>query len=200
MKRAVRPRYDNLTQQLLTFAVVVAGKNAIFKFPRLLLLYVPFLFAYVTFTVSAVIPIMHLESTLSQFSGSGNIGIFDTVPAMRGLGYTMSFYFTLGLIVFSTECSYSTVFLANWFRSPLAWADCSQPWSGDACYVPKKNVVLCSSIYEQMMERYRNSRVMEGVPVTDGKSTVFVPEHVYNNLSGVDCINGSESATKAFFK
>ncbi|KAH7941409.1 hypothetical protein HPB49_013388 [Dermacentor silvarum] len=61
----------------------------------------PFVIAYTTLTVSVAIPVMQLESVLGQFTGAGNIGIFDTVPGMRGLGHTMTFYFTLGMTIFS---------------------------------------------------------------------------------------------------
>ncbi|KAL1460383.1 hypothetical protein MTO96_043328 [Rhipicephalus appendiculatus] len=201
MSAADRRRYQSLTQQLLTFAAVIAGKNGIFTLPRLLFIHggAPFVIAYTTLTVSVVIPVMQLESVLGQFTGAGNIGIFDTVPGMRGLGYTMTFYFTLGMAIFVTECSYSTVFLSSLMRSPLPWSDCSHSRPSDSCYVPKRKMVLCSSVQEHMLQRYRHSRETQGMPVTDGTTTVFVPESIYNNFSVADCVNGTQSATRLFF-
>ncbi|KAH6926770.1 hypothetical protein HPB50_022155 [Hyalomma asiaticum] len=201
MNAGDRRRYQSHTQQLFTFAAVIASKNGIFTLPRLLFIHggAPFVIAYTTLTVSVVIPVMQLESVLGQFTGAGNIGIFDTVPGMRGLGYTMTFYFTLGMAIFVTECSYSTVFLSSLMRSPLPWSDCSHASPSDSCYVPKRKMVLCSSVQEHMLQRYQHSREMQGMPVTDGATTVFVPESVYNNFSVVDCVNGTQSATRLFF-
>ncbi|KAL3224313.1 hypothetical protein MRX96_026639 [Rhipicephalus microplus] len=139
------------------------------------------------------------RACLVQFTGAGNIGIFDTVPGMRGLGYTMTFCFTLGMAIFVTECSYATVFLSSLMRSPLPWSDCSHARPSDSCYVPKRKMVLCSSVQEHILQRYRHSRDTQGMPVTDGTTTVLVPESVYNNFSVGDCINGTESSTRLFF-
>ncbi|KAH8027100.1 hypothetical protein HPB51_002254 [Rhipicephalus microplus] len=201
MSAADHHRYQSFTQQFLTFAAVIAGKNGIFTLPRLLFIHggAPFVIAYTTLTVSVVIPVMQLESVLGQFTGAGNIGIFDTVPGMRGLGYTMTFCFTLGMAIFVTECSYATVFLSSLMRSPLPWSDCSHARPSDSCYAPKRKMVLCSSVQEHILQRYRHSRDTQGMPVTDGTTTVLVPESIYNNFSVGDCINGTESSTRLFF-
>ncbi|CAN7993230.1 unnamed protein product [Ixodes hexagonus] len=112
---AGRPTYESKSHQLLTLAALLVGKNAIFKFPCLLFAYggVPFFFAYTIFTVSVVIPIMHLENTLGQFSGSGNLGIFDTSPVFRVASPFLPLpFFTTGWFVRGKECS-SNVFLTN---------------------------------------------------------------------------------------
>ncbi|CAN7991076.1 unnamed protein product [Ixodes pacificus] len=201
---AGRPSYEVKTHQLLTLAALLVGKNAIFKLPYLLFAYgaVPFFFAYTTFTVSVVIPIMHLENTLGQFSGSGNLGIFDASPVLRGMGYTMTFYFTLGMVVFCTECSYSTVFLVNWFQNPFPWADCDQDWMTDkeSCYVQTSDMILCKTEREHIVGQYENYGALEGIPVSDGIVTVFVPEPEYANMTQLNCIGGSVSATKFFFE
>ncbi|XP_077522931.1 sodium-dependent proline transporter-like [Amblyomma americanum] len=201
MNTADRPVFATHSQQLLTFAAVLVGKNSIFTLPSLLYRYggVPFFIAYATVTVSLVIPVMQLETTLSQFSGAGCIGIFDTVPGMRGLGYTMCFYFALGLVTFTTECAYSSVFLVNWLHSPVPWQHCGHSWSTDSCFAPQKNMVLCSSLHRRILEQYRDSRETQGVPVTDGTTTVFVPEADYNKFNVVNCVNGSTSAVQLFF-
>ncbi|KAH7941261.1 hypothetical protein HPB49_011439 [Dermacentor silvarum] len=201
MNAADRRRYQSRTQQFLTFAAVIASKNGIFTLPRLLFIHggAPFVIAYTTLTVSVAIPVMQLESVLGQFTGAGNIGIFDTVPGMRGLGHTMTFYFTLGMTIFVTECSYSTVFLASLFRSTLPWADCSHFRPSDSCYVPMRKMVLCSSVQEHIMQRYPHSRETQGRPVTNGSTTLLVPESVYSNFSAVGCDNGTQSATRLFF-
>ncbi|XP_075556547.1 sodium-dependent proline transporter-like [Dermacentor variabilis] len=198
MSAADRRRYQSRTQQFLTFAAVIASKNGIFTLPRLLFIHggAPFVIAYTTLTVSVVIPVMQLESVLGQFTGAGNIGIFDTVPGMRGLGHTMTFYFTLGMTMFVTECSYSTVFLASLFRSTLPWADCSHYRPSDSCYELQRKMVLCSSVQEHIVQRYRYSRETQGMPVTNGTTTVLVPESAYNFN---DCANGTQSATRLFF-
>ncbi|XP_065295048.1 sodium-dependent proline transporter-like [Dermacentor albipictus] len=198
MSAADRRRYQSRTQQFLTFAAVIASKNGIFTLPRLLFIHggAPFVIAYTTLTVSVVIPVMQLESVLGQFTGAGNIGIFDTVPGMRGLGHTMTFYFTLGMTMFVTECSYSTVFLASLFRSTLPWADCSHYRPSDSCYELQRKMVLCSSVQEHIVQRYRHSRETQGMPVTNGTTTVLVPESACNFN---DCANGTQSATRLFF-
>ncbi|XP_054929048.1 sodium-dependent proline transporter-like [Dermacentor andersoni] len=198
MRATDRRRYQSRTQQFLTFAAVIASKNGIFTLPRLLFIHggAPFVIAYTTLTVSVVIPVMQLESVLGQFTGAGNIGIFDTVPGMRGLGHTMTFYFTLGMTMFVTECSYSTVFLASLFRSTLPWADCSHYRPSDSCYELQRKMALCSSVQEHLVQRYRHSHETQGMPVTNGTTTVLVPESAYNFN---DCVNGTQSATHLFF-
>ncbi|XP_065288068.1 sodium-dependent proline transporter-like [Dermacentor albipictus] len=198
MSTADRRRYQSHTQQFLTFAAVIASKNGIFTLPRLLFIHggAPFVIAYTTLTVSVVIPVMQLESMLGQFMGAGNIGIFDTVPGLRGLGHTMTFYFTLGMTIFVTECSYSTVFLAGLFRSTLPWADCSHYRPSDSCYDLQRRMALCSSVQERIVQRYRHSHETQGMPVTNGTTTVLVPESAYNFS---DCVNGTHSATRLFF-
>ncbi|XP_065288032.1 sodium-dependent proline transporter-like [Dermacentor albipictus] len=198
MNTADRRRYQSHTQQFLTFAAVIASKNGIFTLPRLLFIHggAPFVIAYTTLTVSVVIPVMQLESMLGQFMGAGNIGIFDTVPGLRGLGHTMTFYFTLGMTIFVTECSYSTVFLASLFRSTLPWANCSYYRPSDSCYELQRKMVLCSSVQEHIVQHYRHSHETQGMPVTNGTTTVLVPESAYNFS---DCANGTQSATRLFF-
>ncbi|XP_040068859.1 creatine transporter-like [Ixodes scapularis] len=75
-----------------------------------------------------------------------------------GMGYTMTFYFTLGMVVFCTECSYSTVFLVNWFQNPLPWADCDQDWMPDkeSCYVQTSDMTFMVEVTAPVYES-RNS-------------------------------------------
>ncbi|XP_064489106.1 sodium- and chloride-dependent glycine transporter 2-like isoform X2 [Ornithodoros turicata] len=197
-------KYDGKVHQFVTFAVLLIGKNTIFKLPRLIFIHggVPFLLAYTTFTVSVVMPIMQLESTLSQFSGLGHLGIFDTTPVFRGLGYTLTYYFTLGMITFGTESSYGAVFLLNVFHSPLPWASCSQPWvhEDNECYVQQKHMMLCSSLLEGLVKQFSDYGEKEGVPVTTGEKTSFIPRDVYANVSAEPCINGTLPSIWFFVK
>ncbi|CAN7942304.1 unnamed protein product, partial [Ixodes pacificus] len=106
------------------------------------------------------------------------------------------------MVVFCTECSYSTVFLVNWFQNPFPWADCDQDWMTDkeTCYVQTSDMILCKTEREHIVGQYENYGALEGIPVSDGIVTVFVPEPEYANMTQLNCIGGSVSATESFFE
>ncbi|XP_064481382.1 sodium- and chloride-dependent glycine transporter 2-like [Ornithodoros turicata] len=199
---AERPAYDSKAHQFVSIAVLLIGKNTAFKFSRFLIIHggVPFLLAYTVFMISVMIPIMHLENMLGQFCGLGNLGIFDTVPVFRGLGYTITYYFTIVLVILVTESSYEALFLVNVFRDPLPWYSCIEPWvsDADACYVQSKDKELCSALQNQLLQKYVDQGYQQGIPVTDGTDTAFVIKDLYDNASVEPCVNGSVSSVHLY--
>ncbi|XP_050737436.1 sodium-dependent nutrient amino acid transporter 1-like [Eriocheir sinensis] len=78
-------------------------------------------------------PLYFLELVIGQFSSSGSIRVWETVPAMKGIGYgqmiatwyVVTYYsFLMGLTVFYLGMSFSDI---------LPWSVCDKDWADENC-------------------------------------------------------------------
>ncbi|CAN8019614.1 unnamed protein product [Ixodes persulcatus] len=144
-------------------------------------------------------PMMHLESSLAQFSGDGNRGIFSTVPLFIGLGYTMSLYAILHIVGDSVAMSdYLMYFLTSLKSAP--WTDCPEGWPthNRTCYPIRQNATLCRSVRHRLMDTFRRQQFSQGIPLTSGDLVVLVPPKSYRDAAA-GCVPGLYGPLQSFY-
>ncbi|XP_064489415.1 sodium-dependent dopamine transporter-like isoform X2 [Ornithodoros turicata] len=193
--------YPSRTDKLVMLFIMTAGSAKATQFPTMFIVYggVPFMVAYLVFLLTIAMPIMHLESTLGQFSGEGNSGTFSTVPLFMGLGYTMSLYATLHAVGDSITLSDCVMNLLSVLLKP-PWAECHPKWvlHNRTCYVPRSGMTLCRTVRSRLMESYKSVDLSEGLPVVDRGSVVLVPSRVYVLKSNA-CTDGLYSTLQNYY-
>ncbi|KAM7304596.1 hypothetical protein ISCGN_014496 [Ixodes scapularis] len=196
-----RSTYQSQAHKLATLFIMTAGSANASQFPMMFIVYggAPFLLAYLTFLATIAMPMMHLESSLAQFSGDGNRGIFSTVPLFIGLGYTMSLYAILHIVGDSVAMSdYLMYFLTSLKSAP--WTDCPEGWPthNRTCYPIRQNATLCRSVRHRLMDTFRRQPFSQGIPLTSGDLVVLVPPKSYRDAAA-GCVPGLYGPLQSFY-
>lgn len=196
-----RRSYQDRTHKLVTLFIMTAGSAKATEFPTMFIVYggVPFLVAYLTFLATIAMPIMHLESSLGQFSGGGNRGIFSSVPLFIGLGYTMTLYATLHIIGDSVPLSdHLACLFSSLFESP--WAECNPAWVPDnrSCYISRPGTTLCRVTRSRLVETYKDQSYDRGLPLGNSDGTVLIPSRTYRNEAN-GCATGLYNSVQNYY-
>ncbi|XP_050737516.1 sodium-dependent nutrient amino acid transporter 1-like isoform X2 [Eriocheir sinensis] len=114
-------------------------------------------------------PVYFLELALGQFSSADNVGVWDMVPASKGIGYgqmiatcsVMSYYGSImALTVFYLFLSFNTV---------LPWSVCDATWADDNCVdAAKTNYSFNNESHSSSEQFYYNFVLHMKEDISDG--------------------------------
>ncbi|XP_077491604.1 sodium- and chloride-dependent neutral and basic amino acid transporter B(0+)-like [Amblyomma americanum] len=186
--------FHSRAHKLATLFIMTAGSANATRFPEMSIAHggVPFMLAYLALLVAVAMPIMHLESSLAQFSEDGNRGIFGAVPLFIGLGYTMSLCAVMHILGDSVTLSQHLLHLVSSLRN-LSWSGCPAGElvaSDRTCYAAP--APLCSNVRSRLAESFRREQLDQGLPTSggsDGALVVAVPARDYRH-EAAGCIPG----------
>ncbi|CAG9100007.1 unnamed protein product [Plutella xylostella] len=128
-------RWANQVEYLLSCLGYAVGIGNIWRFPYLCYRNGggAFLVPYLITMVVVGIPLVHLETTLGQFSSAGCISVFNINPLFKGAGYAVVLLNVMGVMYFATVMSYPLLYMFHSFTSPLPWQYCGNSWNTDKC-------------------------------------------------------------------
>ncbi|KAH9363369.1 hypothetical protein HPB48_006475 [Haemaphysalis longicornis] len=98
-----------------------------------------FLVIYATVMIVLVVPMLHLETIVGQFTHSGSRGALECSPAFAGLSYTMAYFHVVTAATGALSLSHALIYLVNSGMQTLPWSTCGWPSELDngssSCYV-----------------------------------------------------------------
>ncbi|XP_037521614.2 sodium-dependent proline transporter [Rhipicephalus sanguineus] len=177
-------QFRSRAHKLATLIMMTTGSANAAMFPMMFIYYggVPFLLAYLVLLATVAMPMMQLESSLAQFSGDGNCGIFSTVPLFLGTGYALTLYVILRVVADTLPLSDVLLQIAGVGGSSVPWANsCPGGWAANnrTCYAIKQGSVPCRSLRSRFVDSFRRLSLGEGVPILYGDQVALVPSKSY---------------------
>ncbi|XP_064486708.1 sodium-dependent nutrient amino acid transporter 1-like [Ornithodoros turicata] len=161
---------------------------------------IPFVLCYLLVMAIISFPVLYVEAMLSQFTHSGNRGVFNCCPLFRGVSYSMAFFTVMVNIPLYTTVSTALLYFLRSLEEVPPWATCTGSWVRDtnSCYVPKQGAVSCEIVGRVLARAYCDQNEQDGYPVLYRNKIIMVPADVFNNHSK-DCISGNSSSVYIFF-
>lgn len=141
-----------------------------------------FLAMYAVVMSVLIVPMLHMEAIVGQFSHCGNRGALECSPAFIGLSYTMAYFHVVTSVSGALSMSYAALYLLGSNSDPLPWSTCGR-MNTTSCYVleatgPRPCHMVHRSLalrFEGRVERDRQPVV----PVVLDDRVVLVPKHQF---------------------
>ncbi|XP_072140695.1 sodium- and chloride-dependent betaine transporter-like [Dermacentor andersoni] len=156
---------------------------------------------YVIVVVVICYPVLYVESVLSQFTKSGNRGIFNCCPLFRGLSYSMAYFAVMVNLPQYSTVSHAIIYLFHSLEGVVPWSSCElASWAADntSCYAPSAEYIPCETVATVLARRFSGSGVRDGYPLLYRGRVTIVPIDDFNNASA-NCVPGTESAVTGFY-
>lgn len=102
-----------------------------------------FLIPYLIMLLCCGIPLCFLELAYGQYSGLGAISAWASVPAFKGIGYSMVFVSWIVTIYYNLVIAYAIYYLCACFQKVLPWTKCRADWNTDLTALEP---LLCSDL------------------------------------------------------
>ena len=94
-----------------------------------------FLVPYILTLLIAGIPVAFLEHSLGQLVGKGVLGVWELLPALKGVAYATIILLFLENVYYMQLLSWSMFYLGqSIFSNPLPWSKCGNEWNTPNCY------------------------------------------------------------------
>ncbi|XP_055596968.1 sodium-dependent nutrient amino acid transporter 1-like isoform X2 [Uranotaenia lowii] len=74
-------------------------------------------------------PIYYLEMLIGQFSSRGAINVYDSSPAMRGIGYGQIYSTFIVMTYYASLMAVTMRYFVASFSNPLPWSECQDSWN-----------------------------------------------------------------------
>ena len=82
---------------------------------------------------------------LGQFSSRGSVKVFDSVPAMRGVGVGQVVSIAIVATYYSSLMALTLSYFADSFNEILPWSSCKDSWGDCIPSLPKEGFNMTSS-------------------------------------------------------
>ncbi|XP_065302570.1 sodium-dependent dopamine transporter-like isoform X2 [Dermacentor albipictus] len=198
-----RETWSHKAHQYAAFAAITMNLHSLLWCPLLMLQYGlgTFGVCYVIVVVVICYPVLYVESVLSQFTKSGNRGIFNCCPLFRGLSYSMAYFAVMVNLPQYSTVSHAIIYLFRWLEGAMPWSSCElASWAADnaSCYAPSAEYIPCETVATVLARRFSGSGVRDGYPLLYRGRVTIVPIDEFNNASA-NCVPGTESAVTGFY-
>ena len=97
-----------------------------------------FLIPYFIMLFCCGIPIFYLETAFGQYAGQGPLGVWQSIPIFKGLGWAMIYVSAVVSFYYNVVIAWSIYYLFASMSKKLPWTFCDKSWN--------TNNVLC--VYE----------------------------------------------------
>ncbi|XP_077497180.1 sodium-dependent dopamine transporter-like [Amblyomma americanum] len=199
-----RETWSSKAQQYAALAAISMNLRSLLWCPLLVLRYGigTFIVSYMFVTAFICYPVLYVESVVSQFTKSGNRGIFNCCPLFRGLSYSMAYFAVMANLPQYAVVSHAFIYLLRWVESSAPWTSCDQAtWAADngSCYAPSAAYTPCDTVATVLARRFSGHGVQDGYPLIYRGRVTIVPIDEFNNASA-NCVPGTESAVAGFYK
>ncbi|KAH6921903.1 hypothetical protein HPB50_006416 [Hyalomma asiaticum] len=198
-----RETWSHKAHQYAAFAAITMNLRSLLWCPLLMLRYGlgTFVVCYVIVVVFICYPVLYIESLLSQFTKSGNRGIFNCCPLFRGLSYSMAYFAVMANLPQYSTVSHAIIYLFRSLMSRVPWSSCDLAWwasDNSSCYAPAAEYTPCETVATVLARRYSSSGVQDGYPLLYRGRVTIVPIDEFNNASA-ECVPGNESTVTGFY-
>ncbi|XP_077495726.1 sodium-dependent proline transporter-like [Amblyomma americanum] len=198
-----RERWGNKIEFVLACVGLSVGLGNIWRFPYVVYENggAAFLIPYVTIVAAIGRPMYYMELVLGQFSSSGSVKAFESMPLAQGVGLCMP-YACFGIsIYYNVILAYALLYAYYSCFKVLPWSFCDPAWADENCYVRGDAQRLpCSRIERELFDAFEhhNSSDVDAVPVMSRGRVVMIARKIYLETVA-NCTNGTEPATQQFF-
>ncbi|XP_064488768.1 sodium- and chloride-dependent glycine transporter 2-like [Ornithodoros turicata] len=161
---------------------------------------VNFFLVYAVVCVMMTIPMMHLQVSLAQFASSGNRGVLESVPLLRGFAYAKIVLVWWGYLPLGERLAFSLIYFVYAFQTVPPWMSCSAAAEiTKDCFVRSTDKVACHDAWLNLAHRYRTSNLSEGIAINLDENTVVVPRLLFD-VAAESCVRGRHTAAELFFR
>ncbi|KAH7976263.1 hypothetical protein HPB52_010394 [Rhipicephalus sanguineus] len=199
-----RETWSQKAHQYAAFASITMNLRSLWC-PLLMLRYGlgTFGVCYVIVVAFICYPVLYIESVLSQFTKSGNRGIFNCCPLFRGLSYSMAYFAVMANLPQYSTVSHAIIYVLRSLRSGGPWSSCdaaSETSDNSSCYAPSAEYIPpCETVATVLARRFSDNGVQDGYPLLYRGRVTIVPIDEFNNASA-DCLPGNESTVTEFYE
>ncbi|KAL3183926.1 hypothetical protein MRX96_006250 [Rhipicephalus microplus] len=198
-----RETWSQKVHQYAAFTAITMNLRSLLWCPLLMLRYGLGTFGVCYVIVVALIcyPVLYIESALSQFTKSGNRGIFNCCPLFRGLSYSMAYFAVMANLPQYSTVSHAIMYVIHSLRGGGPWSSCdvaSETQDNSSCYAPSTEYIPCETVATVLARRFSESGVEDGYPLFSRGRVTIVPIDEFNNAS-TECLPGDESAVTKFY-
>ncbi|CAN7937219.1 unnamed protein product, partial [Ixodes hexagonus] len=111
-----------------------------------------YLFVNAIVTGVLVVPLLHMEAILGQFSHFGNRGVFELSPVFAGISHAMAYLGALTAATGAMSVSYAVLYLVACAQTTAPWETCSG-YDKAACYVSELSGPVATLVAQQYKPR-----------------------------------------------
>ncbi|XP_071495211.1 sodium- and chloride-dependent glycine transporter 1-like [Diadema antillarum] len=139
-----RGNWSNHLDFILSCVSYAVGLGNVWRFPYLCYSNGggAFLIPYIVMLLFAGLPLFFLELCFGQYSSSGPISAWRSVPMMKGVGYGMVAVSAWVAIYYNVIITYTIFYMFKSMTSKLPWIGCHHEW----------NTPYCSELVEDCMK------------------------------------------------
>ncbi|XP_075730640.1 sodium- and chloride-dependent creatine transporter 1-like [Rhipicephalus microplus] len=198
-----RETWSQKVHQYAAFTAITMNLRSLLWCPLLMLRYGlgTFGLCYVIVVALICYPVLYIESALSQFTKSGNRGIFNCCPLFRGLSYSMAYFAVMANLPQYSTVSHAIMYVIHSLWGGGPWSSCdvaSGTQDNSSCYAPSTEYIPCETVATVLARRFSGSGVEDGYPLFSRGRVTIVPIDEFNNAS-TECLPGDESAVTKFY-
>ncbi|XP_078601679.1 sodium-dependent proline transporter-like [Branchiostoma floridae x Branchiostoma japonicum] len=130
-----RDQWSAKVEYLLSMIGYCVGLGNIWRFPYLCYRNGggAFLIPYFIMMVLAGIPMFFIELALGQYAGLGTLPVWDCLPILKGIGYSMIIISSWTSIYYNMIIAWALYYLFASFTSVLPWHHCGHWWNTPSC-------------------------------------------------------------------
>lgn len=198
-----RERWASKIEFILACIGLSVGLGNIWRFPYIVYENggAAFLIPYILIVAAIGRPMYYMELIMGQFSSSGSVKVFDSMPMARGVGMCMP-YVCFGIsLYYNVILAYSLLYMYYSCFKVLPWSTCDPDWADDECYERGANATwTCHRVQKELFMLYEknNSIDQDAVPVRVNDEVAMVPKRTFDDRM-LNCTNATQTASEQFF-